>query len=324
MHTADRQGLPCEARRSSSQQRHLFAAEGEPDPPFRRCLHVHSGKSVSLHRTAPPDRRSSRQPPQFRPANPPGCPRAEEQAAVVAQARMSEREPRRHGRRLRALHDAFHRTVKYALRPMDPERFAEHFPGIGGDLTKDLYAGYKQVCCRRARRLPALPTARPGDVDPQPGPLDPRSPCPEGGAPASAPARRSCSAAPAGQRFDQSLPAPTRRRCTTRGSTSRPTLTSCARSTSCATSWPRWRRCAKSRALPTATRQRRPGAHATMGWGGRGSSQGAGVHRPRLERAGIPEPAHMKKQVACIRHGGVAWAATASSLAAYPSRMRPH
>lgn len=58
---------------------------------------------------------------------------------------MSEREPRRHGRRLRALHDAFHRTVKYALRPMDPERFAEHFPGIGGDLTKDLYAGYKQA-----------------------------------------------------------------------------------------------------------------------------------------------------------------------------------
>ncbi len=58
---------------------------------------------------------------------------------------MSEREARRHGRRLRALHDAFHRTVKYALRPMEPEHFAEHFPGLGENIVLDLYSGYKQV-----------------------------------------------------------------------------------------------------------------------------------------------------------------------------------
>ncbi|KAL4432592.1 hypothetical protein ABPG77_000529 [Micractinium sp. CCAP 211/92] len=58
---------------------------------------------------------------------------------------MSEREARRHGRRLRALHDAFHRTVKYALRPMEPEHFAEHFLGLGENIVLDLYSGYKQV-----------------------------------------------------------------------------------------------------------------------------------------------------------------------------------
>ncbi|KAL4436810.1 hypothetical protein ABPG75_003949 [Micractinium tetrahymenae] len=58
---------------------------------------------------------------------------------------MSQREARRHGRRLRALHDAFHRTVKYALRPMDPDQFAEHFPGMADELLADLYSGYKQA-----------------------------------------------------------------------------------------------------------------------------------------------------------------------------------
>lgn len=58
---------------------------------------------------------------------------------------MSEREARRHGRRLRALHDAFHRTVKYALRPMDWAQFGEHFPGILEDLVADLYSAYKQA-----------------------------------------------------------------------------------------------------------------------------------------------------------------------------------
>ncbi|PSC74379.1 Embryo defective isoform 1 [Micractinium conductrix] len=59
---------------------------------------------------------------------------------------MSQREGRtRHGRRLRALGDAFHRTVKYALRPLDWEQFAAQFPGLAEPLVADLYSGYKQL-----------------------------------------------------------------------------------------------------------------------------------------------------------------------------------
>lgn len=59
---------------------------------------------------------------------------------------MSQREGRtRHGRRLRALGDAFHRTVKYALRPLDWEQFAAQFPGLAEPLVADLYSGYKQA-----------------------------------------------------------------------------------------------------------------------------------------------------------------------------------
>lgn len=59
---------------------------------------------------------------------------------------MSQREARRqHGRRLRALEDAFHRTVKYALRSLDYEQFAEQFPGLSEHLVADLFRGYKQA-----------------------------------------------------------------------------------------------------------------------------------------------------------------------------------
>ena len=52
---------------------------------------------------------------------------------------MPAEAPRRHGRRLRALGDAFHRTVKYALRPVDHEAFAELFPGLREALVASLY-----------------------------------------------------------------------------------------------------------------------------------------------------------------------------------------
>ncbi|EFN55687.1 hypothetical protein CHLNCDRAFT_57859 [Chlorella variabilis] len=56
-----------------------------------------------------------------------------------------QRERKRHGRRLRALEDAFHRTVKYALRPVDYEQFQEQFPAFKDPLVQDLYSGYKQA-----------------------------------------------------------------------------------------------------------------------------------------------------------------------------------
>ncbi|PRW57900.1 kinetochore Nnf1 [Chlorella sorokiniana] len=52
---------------------------------------------------------------------------------------------RRHGRRLRALGDAFHRTVKYALRPVDLEAFAQLFPTLRDGLVESLYEAFKQV-----------------------------------------------------------------------------------------------------------------------------------------------------------------------------------
>lgn len=51
----------------------------------------------------------------------------------------------RHGRRLRALEDAFHRTVKYALRPQDYDQFQEQFPVFHNALVQDLHSGYQQV-----------------------------------------------------------------------------------------------------------------------------------------------------------------------------------
>ncbi len=65
---------------------------------------------------------------------------------------------RRHGRRLRALGDAFHRTVKYALRPVDQEAFAQLFPTLRDGLVASLYEAFKQARCRAAsarRRRPA-------------------------------------------------------------------------------------------------------------------------------------------------------------------------
>ncbi|KAL4858237.1 hypothetical protein ACK3TF_001720 [Chlorella vulgaris] len=51
----------------------------------------------------------------------------------------------RHGRRLRALEDAFHRTVKYALRPQDYDQFQEQFPVFHDALVQDLHSGYQQA-----------------------------------------------------------------------------------------------------------------------------------------------------------------------------------
>ena len=49
------------------------------------------------------------------------------------------------GRRLRALGDAFHRTVKYALRAPDAEQFGEALPGVREALVRDLFSAYKQA-----------------------------------------------------------------------------------------------------------------------------------------------------------------------------------
>lgn len=59
---------------------------------------------------------------------------------------MSQPEVRRHGRRLRALGDAFHRSVKYSLRPLDWQQFAEQFAALPEPVVRDLYVGlYKEV-----------------------------------------------------------------------------------------------------------------------------------------------------------------------------------
>lgn len=77
-------------------------------------------------------------------------------------ADQQRQQPRRVGRRLRALGDAFHRTVKYALRPLDYEAFAEQFPSQREALVQELYAGYKQVwpVGRRGCIRLSLPPAR--------------------------------------------------------------------------------------------------------------------------------------------------------------------
>lgn len=62
-----------------------------------------------------------------------------------------QKDRKRDGRRLRALEDAFHRTVKYALRPLDYEQFQDQFPVFDEVLVQDLYSGYRQ----------ASPAARP-------------------------------------------------------------------------------------------------------------------------------------------------------------------
>lgn len=58
---------------------------------------------------------------------------------------QASQQQRRHGRRLRALGDACHRTVKYALRPLDYEQFAAQFPTLGEAVVSGLYDAYKQV-----------------------------------------------------------------------------------------------------------------------------------------------------------------------------------
>ena len=56
-----------------------------------------------------------------------------------------ERNERRQGRRLRAMEDAFHRTVKYALRGASLEEFAGYFPTLSPQLVEVIYDAYRQV-----------------------------------------------------------------------------------------------------------------------------------------------------------------------------------
>lgn len=68
-------------------------------------------------------------------------------------SKSSQKGRKQHGRRLRALEDAFHRTVKYALRPLEYEQFQDQFPVFDEMLVQDLYSGYKQA-------RPAVPACR--------------------------------------------------------------------------------------------------------------------------------------------------------------------
>lgn len=68
--------------------------------------------------------------------------------------------PRRHGRRLRALGDAFHRTVKYALRPVDQEAFAQQFPTLRDALVENLYQAFKQARSRASAAAAAASCRR--------------------------------------------------------------------------------------------------------------------------------------------------------------------
>lgn len=89
---------------------------------------------------------------------------------MPADARPPARRP---GRRLRALGDAFHRTVKYALRPVDQEAFAQLFPTLRDGLVDSLYQAFKQARCRppqgsRRRRRSAAPAWRTCTLQPAP------------------------------------------------------------------------------------------------------------------------------------------------------------
>lgn len=64
---------------------------------------------------------------------------------------------RTEGRRLRALGDAFHRTVKYALRGIDREAFGELFPGMRTNLVDVLYEGYRQASLSARHRPGSTP-----------------------------------------------------------------------------------------------------------------------------------------------------------------------
>lgn len=56
-----------------------------------------------------------------------------------------ERTERCQGRRLRAMEEAFHRTVKYALRGASLEEFAGYFPTLSPQLVGVIYDAYRQV-----------------------------------------------------------------------------------------------------------------------------------------------------------------------------------
>lgn len=52
-----------------------------------------------------------------------------------------------HGQRMRKLQNAFHLTVKYALRGVTPEEFQLHFPegALPEPILETLYDAYTQV-----------------------------------------------------------------------------------------------------------------------------------------------------------------------------------
>lgn len=52
---------------------------------------------------------------------------------------------KRPGRRLRALEDALHRTVKFALRGSQVDEFMAYFPAIPDEVVDVVYDAYRQV-----------------------------------------------------------------------------------------------------------------------------------------------------------------------------------
>lgn len=51
---------------------------------------------------------------------------------------------------MRALSESFHKTTKYALRPLEGAQFSGFFQGLGEEYVEVLYDGYLQVQCGRA------------------------------------------------------------------------------------------------------------------------------------------------------------------------------
>jgi hypothetical protein len=73
---------------------------------------------------------------------------------------MANEDSRRaHGQRMRKLQNAFHVTVKYALRGIPPEEFHVHFPEetFPEPILEVLYDAYVQVIiCERQRAATAI------------------------------------------------------------------------------------------------------------------------------------------------------------------------
>ena len=169
---------------------------------------------------------------------------------------MSSQQQQQQGRRLRALSDAFHKTSKYALRPLEPAEFEAFFPGLPVEFVEVAYDAYRQVRPARAggqagsgllySQPPATAPARSGA---------PAAGAPHGATAAVAWARHARRRKPA----SAARPAPPRparrRRCTRRAWRWRPTSRTSARRTRCATSSTRWSSCARSRAWRTAARR---------------------------------------------------------------------
>lgn len=67
--------------------------------------------------------------------------------AVASTAPIPGHALKKQGQRMRKLHQAFHRTVKFALRGVPPEEFHAYFPNgqLPDPIIEAAYDGYGQV-----------------------------------------------------------------------------------------------------------------------------------------------------------------------------------